>query len=169
MIKSFFVSVFILLCTAMVEAAILSNISILPAIPDLSLICVVYFATHNGKLMGEVTGFISGLILDFLSAGPFGLNCLFRTIIGYIGGLFNKTVNTDGFVVPLILGLGATLMKALIFFVLSYLYPTAVMRYNPFSWLFLCELIFTVILTPLLFKFLSLFRKVIVLNPETIA
>ena len=66
MIKSFLSSVFILLCAAIIQAAILSNMAILPAIPDLSLICILYFSIQNGKLMGETTGFVSGLLLDFL-------------------------------------------------------------------------------------------------------
>ncbi|MBQ5385240.1 MAG: rod shape-determining protein MreD [Treponema sp.] len=169
MIKSFLTSVFILLCTAIVEAAILSNIAALPSIPDLSLICVLYFSMQNGKLMGEVTGFFSGIFLDFLSAGPFGLNCLIRTAIGYVTGLFNKTISTDGIIIPAILGVVATLAKAFLLFVLSYLYPTSIMRYNPFSWLFLFELCANMILTPVIFKFLGLFKKAIVLKPESAA
>ncbi len=169
MIKSFFASVFILLCTAIIEAAILTNISFLPSIPDISLICVLYFSVQNGRLMGETTGFISGVLLDFLSSGPFGLNCLIRTVIGYISGLFNKTISTDGVIMPALLGLGATLMKTLMLFVLSYLYPTSVMKYNPFSWLFLFELCANVVLTPILFKFLGLFKKTLLLRPESVA
>ena len=105
MIKSFSLSVFILLVAALLESAILSNIAILPAIPDLSLICVLYFSLHNGKFIGETTGFVSGLFLDFLSGAPFGLNCLLRTLIGYIGGLFSRTVNSDGFFIAILLGI----------------------------------------------------------------
>ena len=122
MIKSFSLSVFILFVTAMIESAILSNISILPVVPDLSLICLLYFSLHNGKLIGEGTGFVSGLFLDFLSGAPFGLNCLFRTLIGYIAGLFSRTVNSDGFFISLFLGILGTVAKGLILFVLSFLF-----------------------------------------------
>ena len=169
MIKSFLSSVFILLCAAIIQAAILSNMAILPAIPDLSLICILYFSIQNGKLMGETTGFVSGLLLDFLGAGPFGLNCLIRTGIGYVTGLFNRTINTDGIIIPALLGLAATVAKALLLFLLSYLYPTAVMRYNPFSWLFLFELCANVILSPIMFKFLGILKKILVLRPESVA
>lgn len=169
MIKSFLSSIFILLCAVIIEAAILSNIAVLPAIPDISLICMLYFSVHNGRLVGETTGFLSGVMLDFLSAGPFGLNCLIRTIIGFVGGLFNKTINTDGIIVPALLGFTATIAKAILLFVLSYLYPTSVMRYNPFSWLFLFELCANIVLTPLLFKFLGLFKKVLIIQPEFVA
>src|SRR5574344_2391095 len=166
--KSFFVSVIIILCAALIESVILSNITILPAIPDLVMICVLYISLENGKLMGETTGFVSGLFLDFLSACPFGLNCLLRTILGYLGGLFNKTLNTDGFFVPALLGLCATIIKALLLWIISFLYPSSVVAYNPFTLSFLFEVLFNTILTPVLFKFLGLFHNTVLLKPETI-
>ena len=79
MIRTFITSIIILLTTAVFESAVLSNITFLPAIPDISLICVVFIALHNGKIYGESSGFFSGLFLDFLGACPLGFNCLFRT------------------------------------------------------------------------------------------
>lgn len=169
MIKSFSVSALILLCVSLFQTAILSNISILPSLPDFSMLCVLYFSLHNGRFMGEGTGFVSGLFIDFLSAGPFGVNCLFRTIMGYVGGLFNKTLNTRGFVVPALLGFIATLVKALILFIISLLYPASVLAYNPITWAFLFELACNTFLAPIVFKFLGLFRNSILLNPESVS
>jgi len=168
MIKSFSVSTLILLCVTLLESAVLANISVLPVVPDLALICVLYFSIENGKLMGEATGFVSGVFLDFLSACPFGLNCLLRTIIGFIGGIFNKTLNTEGFFIPALLGFCATVLKAILLWIISLLYPSSVVAYNPFTIVFLFELLFNTILTPFVFKFLGLFRKNIILKPETI-
>ena len=166
MIKSFSLSVFILLVASMLESAILSNIAILPAIPDLSLICVLYFSLHNGKLYGESTGFVSGLFLDFLSGAPFGLNCLLRTLIGYLSGLFSRTVNSDGFFISFMLGILGTIAKGLILFVLSFLFPSGVVRFEPFSWIFLFQLCANAVLAPFIFKFLSLFNKTLILQME---
>ena len=168
MIKSFSVSTLILLCVTLLESAVLANISVLPVVPDLALSCVLYFSIENGKLMGEATGFVSGVFLDFLSACPFGLNCLLRTIIGFIGGIFNKTLNTEGFFIPALLGFCATVLKAILLWIISLLYPSSVVAYNPFTIVFLFELLFNTILTPFVFKFLGLFRKNIILKPETI-
>src|SRR5574344_2608357 len=119
MIKSFSVSTIIILCAALIESAVLANITVLPAVPDIVLICVLFFSIENGKLLVETTGFVSGLFLDFISASPFGLNCLLRTILGYVGGLFNKTFNTDGFFIPSLLGLCTTISKALLLWFFS--------------------------------------------------
>ena len=97
MIRSFLSAVIVLLCFALFESAILSNILILPAVPDLLLIVVLYLSMRNGKGFGEASGAVSGVFLDFLSSSPFGLNCLIRVIIGYCTGFFSRTLNANGF------------------------------------------------------------------------
>ena len=168
MIKSISISAVILLCCALIEAAILSNIAFLRAVPDLSLICVLYFSLHNGRVAGECTGFISGLFIDFLSAAPFGLNCLFRTVLGYLGGVFTKTFNTDGIIIPAVLGFCATIIKCLLILFIAFLFPSSVVKYNPFSMMFLFELCVNTVLTPVVFKILGIFKNIVVLNPENV-
>ncbi len=168
MVKSFSVSTLILLCCSLLESAILSNIVVLPGLPDLSLLCVVYFSINNGRILGEGTGFISGLFIDCLSSGPFGLNSFIRTIIGYLGGIFNKTMTTDGILIPCLLGFFATLVKFLLLFFVSFLYPSKVVSYNPFTIFFVFELGCNTVLCPIVFKFLSFFRNSVLLKPESI-
>ena len=81
MVKSILFSSFILFCATIIEASILSNINFLLVVPDLVLICTIYFSLLNGKTIGETTGFISGLFLDFITGMPLGFNCLYRTVI----------------------------------------------------------------------------------------
>ena len=168
MIFAYLLRTFILLVSTLVQAAILSNITLLPAVPDLCLICVLYFSLHNGKLFGETNGFLSGIFLDFLSAGPLGLNCLMRTIIGYVGGIFNKTINTEGFFIPVLLGACATFLKVIITWLLSFLFPNSIIAYNPFTILFVFEIAINSLLTPFVFKILGLFSKTLVLKPENV-
>lgn len=168
MIKAFSLSSLIIIVAAVLESSILANISVLPVVPDLVLICVIYFSIRNGKLFGETTGFVSGLVLDLISACPFGLNCLLRTIIGYSGGIFNKILNTQGIFTPALIGFCATIVKGIVIWLINILYPAAVMTYNPISLMFLFELIANTILSPVIFKLLSLFENIIILAPEKI-
>ncbi len=166
--KSLSLSAAILLAFSLIQAAVLSNIPFLPSMPDFCMLCVLYFALQNGRFHGELTGFISGLFLDFISGAPLGFNCFYRTIIGYISGFFNKTLNTDGFLVPAILAFGATIMKALLLWLIALLFPAKVLTFNPFNPAFLFEIGMNVILAPLIFKFLGFFKKTLVLNPGKI-
>ena len=130
MIRSFFSSALVLLCTALVETAVFSNITSLPAIPDLSLICVLYLSLSNG--------------------------------------MFNKLLNTEGFFIPLVLGLCATLVKGILLWIISMLYPSSViLPYSPFTFQFLFELGINSILTPFVFRFLHLFKNSLIIGPES--
>ena len=67
MIKSLLISTLFLFSATIIEASILSNISFLLVVPDLVLICCIYFSLLNGKLYGQISGFISGIFLDFIT------------------------------------------------------------------------------------------------------
>ena len=165
MFKSFLCSFLILLCSVIIETSILSNISFLPAVPDLVMICVLYFSFLNGKNYGQVSGFLSGLLLDFLSASPLGFNCLFRTVIGYLSGLFRKTINSSGIIVPSIIGFLATILKVFLIWLIS-LFFKSIKIYNIFTFSFLFELVMNILLTPLIFKFLNSFRRILNIHAE---
>ena len=165
MFKSFLCSFLILLCSVIVETSILSNISFLPTVPDLALICVLYFSFLNGKNYGQVSGFLSGLLLDFLSGSPLGFNCLYRTVIGYLSGVFRRTINSSGFIVPSVIGLLATILKVFLIWLIS-LFFKSIKIYNIFTFSFLFELVMNVLLTPLMFKFLNSFRRILNIHEE---
>ena len=166
--KPFFFSLIILLCFTLFQIAVLSNIYILPVVPDLLLICVLYLSVQNGRLFGVASGFCSGLFLDFLSTGPFGFHCLLRTIIGYFFGFFNKTLNISGFVFPFILGLASTVLKFLLIWLICVFYTNLDISVNFFSVNFLKEMIFNAVLVPIMFKFMNIFSNSIVLTPEKV-
>ena len=165
MFKSFLCSFLILLCSVIVETSILSIISFLPAVPDLALICVLYFSFLNGKNYGQVSGFLSGLLLDFLSGSPLGFNCLYRTVTGYLSGVFRRTINASGFIVPSVIGLLATILKVFLIWLIS-LFFKSIKIYNIFTFSFLFELVMNVLLTPLMFKFLNSFRRILNIHEE---
>lgn len=166
--KSFGIASLFLLGFALFETAVLSNILILPAIPDFILICSLYFSFHNGRLFGVSSGFVGGFFLDCLSACPFGLNCLLRTIIGYFSGLFNKSLNISGVFFPFLIGAVATLIKAFVMWVISIFYLNVSAKYNILSINFLFEILFNAIFTPIVFHFLNIFKSSLSLNPEKV-
>lgn len=159
MIRRFFASSFVLLCATIFEAAVLSNITFLPAIPDFSLLCVIFFAVNNGKIMGESTGFVSGIMLDFLSSCPFGFNSIYRIVIGYLAGFFKKTLNTDAIFVPFILAFFGTILKSALIFILTLLFPAISIKLKFFSLNFVFELGLNCLLAPFVFRFLKIFRN----------
>lgn len=163
MLKTFSFSTLIIICLAMIETMILSNLMFLPAVPDLVLIAAIYIAMLNGKTAGVIVGFISGLILDWMTGAPFGYNCLLRTIICYIAGFFYGNLNFKGIFISILIGLVATFLKVFITWLMTLFYPNTVLNYSLVSMSFFIELLLNSILSPILFKILSCFDKHITL------
>ena len=165
MTRSILLSSFILLCVTIIESSILSNISFLYVVPDLVLICSIYFSILNGRTVGVSTGFVSGLFLDFVTGVPFGFNCLYRTIIGYVSGLFTNTIIVSGLMVPMLtVGIG-TLAKSILVHVIALFFPNLnIYVTGIISYQLLFEFIENVLLAPFIFKFLGFFKKYLVIR-----
>ena len=166
MIRSFLSAVIVLLCFSLLESAILSNILVLPAVPDFMLIVVLYLSMRNGKGFGEASGAVSGFFLDFLSSAPLGLNCLVRVIIGYFTGFFSRTLNANGFFIPVLLGLVMTIAKYFLMWFISLFYPSIVIPYDPSSMAFYFEIAANALLAPIVFKFLDLFSYMLIAESD---
>lgn len=167
MAKSLLVSSLILFFTTILESSIFTNISFLIVVPDFVLICSIYFSLLNGKGYGETTGLISGLFLDSITGVPFGLNCLLRSIIGYVFGLFSETVIISGIIMPVLsVGIG-TILKRLLLLLIVIIFPNTHMNvYGFISNEFLFEFCINVILAPVVFYVLG-YAKNILLTSTT--
>ena len=152
----------VILCTVatILESTLLVKIAIFKGVvPDLALCILVYSAFVNGTMTGQVSGFFSGLARDFLSGAPLGLNCLVRTLIGALAGIFKGAFFLDFFLIPVILCTLATIAKALIYFVLSLIIVT-VPVYSLTSPIFWIEAGLNAISSPLLFLLLKKFKYI---------
>ena len=154
------------LVAAILQSTLLSHLALYRAVPDIALGIVVYSAYVNGVMAGQLSGFFYGLALDFLSAAPFGLNALVRTLIGALAGLMKGTFFLDVFLLPMILCASATLLKALILLLLNLLMGNAILVYpfnTPLLW---AELALNTVTAPLLFAFLKRFNSLLIRRGE---
>jgi rod shape-determining protein MreD len=161
MVKNVIWAVIFSLCAAILQSTLLSRLALYHAVPDLALGIIVYSAYVNGTMTGQLSGFFSGIMLDFLSAAPLGLNALIRTVMGALAGLMKGTFFLDIFFLPMTLCAAATLMKALALFLLHLLFAGAVPAYPlaaPVLWV---ELGLNALSAPLLFGLLRLFSPLL--------
>jgi rod shape-determining protein MreD len=143
------------------QSTLLSRLAVYHAVPDLALGILVFIAYSNGAMTGQLTGFCSGLLLDFLSAAPLGLNALVRTIVGAAAGLLNGIFVLDAVFFPMVLCAGATLSKTILYFILSLLFSGAVPAYAIFEPTLWVELLLNTLTAPFLFGFLKLFSALL--------
>jgi rod shape-determining protein MreD len=146
---------------AILQSTLLSRFAIYHAVPDIALGILVFSAYNNGTMTGQFVGFFSGLLLDFLSAAPLGLNTLVRTVIGASVGLIRGTF-LDTILLPMALCGGTTLMKALCFWILHLLFTSAVPAYAVLSPVLWVEFALNTLIAPFLFTLLKLFKPLLI-------
>jgi rod shape-determining protein MreD len=158
MIRSIIWTIIFCIIASILQSTLIGNFSLFGVVPDLALCILVYSAYVNGTMTGQVSGFFSGLLLDFLSAAPLGLNCFVRTLIGALTGIFKGSFFLDIIFMPLILCALATLLKAGIFFLLNLIMGSAVPSYSFLSATLWLELGMNALCAPLLFFLLKRFK-----------
>jgi rod shape-determining protein MreD len=146
---------------AILQSTVLGTISFLKVVPDLALCVLVFSAYVNGTMTGQVSGFFSGLFIDFLSAAPLGMNCLIRTLIGAFAGIFKGSFFLDIFLMPVLLCAIATMIKALIVFILHLIMGPGIPTYSFTSSLLWIELGLNSLFAPLLFFLLKKFKPIL--------
>ena len=160
MIKNIIWTVVFGLVAAILESTLLSHLALYRAVPDLALGIIVYSAYVNGVMTGQFSGFFCGIALDFISAAPFGLNAFVRTIIGALAGMMKGTFFLDIFILPMLLCASATLIKALLFFLLSLLMPV-IHSYPLAAPVLWAELALNTLSAPILFALLKRFSSLL--------
>jgi len=157
MIKKTLLGLAFILAAALLQSTILSPlIFYINAVPDFTLIILVFTAYVNGGMVGQVSGFFSGVMLDFLSAAPLGMNALIRTIIGWLTGLLKGAFFLDTILLPMALTAGATIFKALLLFLLNMPFPDIISHYTLLSPVLWVELGLNTVLAPFVFAILKL-------------
>lgn len=144
---------------SLLEATILANLFFLPVVPDLVMLIVVYVSFMNSSLTGSTVGFISGLLLDFLSASPVGLNAFTKTITGFIAGKFSGSFNQNKVFIPMLMGFSATVLKALITLILSFFFGSNILIYRLTETIFWLEALVNMLSAPLIFALLNVFSE----------
>ncbi|MDR0452583.1 MAG: rod shape-determining protein MreD [Treponema sp.] len=149
------------------QSTLLARLAVDHAVPDLALGILVFAAYQNGAMTGQLSGFCSGIMLDFLSAAPLGLNAFVRTLVGALAGRMNGTFFLDSFFLPMALCAGATAIKAVLYFVLHMLFSGAIPSYALSESTLWIELAINTLIAPLLFGLLRLFNTLLIGKRES--
>lgn len=87
--------------------------------PNLWLIYTIFTALFLNHTTSTITGFILGIVADFLHLNFFGVQTLSLSTLGYLSGWLNKRVNENLMKVQIIVLFLSSLVYFLIYFVLS--------------------------------------------------
>ena len=143
------VSALMLAVAVILQSTVLEYVAISGVKPDLALIVLVFVAVQGGPMVGQVSGFVAGLVQDFLSLPPLGMGALVRTTIGFVYGRLQGALAAASILAPIVLVLVATVMKGvLLWLAAALLAPAFGMRLTAGSFI---ELGYNSLLAPLLF------------------
>ena len=141
------------------QSTIFKHGLILGATPDFALITLIFSANHLGGYKGQIGGFVSGIVQDILSLAPLGLNAFVRTVMGFVSGIFKGKLFVDPVLMPLLMMVIATVLKAVLtYFLLLIFMPSQ--AYTIFTGKLAVELGMNAFLAPFFFGLLKLVKIV---------
>jgi rod shape-determining protein MreD len=85
----------ILFVVAIAQVSIFAQLHVFGGVPDLLLVTLVAVSLLRGSLVGAVSGFFAGLLVDVASLGELGLTALVLTLAGYWIGRYGETTGRD--------------------------------------------------------------------------
>jgi rod shape-determining protein MreD len=157
------ITIFILMLISVLLKTTLSRyLSLSFGMPDTTLIILVFVSIRFGSLSGQLSGFTTGLMEDFLSLSPLGFNSIVRMVLGQFAGLFHERLNMDPILFPVLSVALATIVKGafsyLILKIFNIQYSGSIFISSSFGF----ELLMNALLAPFFFLLLRfLFDRVL--------
>jgi rod shape-determining protein MreD len=155
MIRSVLLSTLLILACSFAQSTWFGAIAILGVVPDLSLIVLIWVSYRNGLVEGPAAGFLAGFAEDFISASPLGFHAFVKTAVASLAALLHGSFFIDKFLMPIILGIAGTLVKALAAGLLFLLFGNVVHVYSIASRTLWIEAAYNGLLSPLVFLLLG--------------
>lgn len=157
--KSILVSSVTAILMLFMQATWLSRGIVLGIIPDLAMSVLLFSSFINKNGQGIIASFIAGIVADVLSASPLGYFAFLFSSCAYLTTLLSYTTEKDVFVIPFLLGTGATLVMGLLSRIIAVIFSANIHSYQIFSAEFGVELLMNGFFTGLIFFLLSFVQR----------
>jgi rod shape-determining protein MreD len=162
MIRTITVSTLLMGLFTILQSTILQKIAIFGVIPDLALLVLVYIAVRNGSMEGQISGFLSGIVVDVVSGSFLGFSVLVKTVIGFLYGIIHGKLFIDALIGPFVLAFTATVLKGALYAFLGLIFPGSIPSFVLLGKVLWLEALYNAILAPFLFGLLNLVKRYLV-------
>lgn len=129
--------------------------------PNLLIIIAASFGFMLGKKSGIIAGFFIGLLIDVFNGGVLGFHALLYMYIGYFNGFFKSMFFKDDLKLQILLVAGSDLLYGFVYYVLRFLLRGRFHVGYYLTNIILPEVVYTVLLTIVLFVFMTLYDKIV--------
>lgn len=109
----------ILAAALLLQAVLAHRIAIAGVRPDLLVAFVVYLSWMRGPIVGTVGGFCLGLYQDLDAPGPFGLNALSMSVVGFLVAKAGFRVHRSNVAVRFVFFLVSMFIHDLVYFAID--------------------------------------------------
>lgn len=148
----------LIVVAVILQSTLLNRVSVWGVTPDIALILIVFFSNRFGSMHGQISGFASGLVEDFISLSPLGFHAFIKTLTGFLFGLTRGNIFLDPVFMPLLLTAAATLFKHLMAGLLGAIFVAPDLLEPIFTTKFGIEIGLNAVISPFLFGILKLFK-----------
>lgn len=146
-------AVTILLCYIL-QCTVFRRLALADVVPNLLLIITVASGYMRGRKEGMYTGIVCGLLIDLIYGDIIGICALTYMFIGYLNGVANKIYYRDDFTIPILLVGFSDFIYNFLYYVFMFLLRNKLNLFFYMWRIMLPELVYTVLVSVVLYKLL---------------
>lgn len=152
--KRIFTIAFLILICFLLQTTVFQMLALADVVPNLLLILTTAFGYMRGEKEGLYIGFCCGLLADCVFGDVVGLYALIYMIVGYLNGFVNKLYYSDDIVIPITLVAASDFVYSFFYYIFEFLLRGRLGFFFYLRRIMLPELIYTVLISVLLYKLL---------------
>ena len=141
--------------TYFLQTIFFSHFTIAGIMPNIFVILMLYIWLYMGRTMGIIYGLIYGIFLDMWIGKSLGLTSIALAIIGFISGMFDKTLSKDSRMTVLLMGIVCTAIYETILYLMQFMVLNINIEMVEFIKILLVEVVYNVLLIIILYPLMS--------------
>lgn len=150
--------ILIIICFV-IQTALFPYIEIAGTSPNLMLILTVSFGLMRGRKEGMYVGLFCGLLYDIYFGYVIGPYMIIYMVIGYCNGFLHRLYLAEDVLLPLLIMLLDDLVFNFATYIIFFLMRNRLNLFTYFKQIILPEMIYTALLTLIIFKFFVFVNK----------
>ncbi len=158
MLRKFTVFIFIFVCFIL-QSTLFRSLSFAGIVPNLLIVLTSAYGFMRGENEGMVIGFFCGLLIDIFFGDILGFYALIMMYIGFLNGKFNMIFYPEDLKLPLGLIVISDLSYGMVCYILLFMLKGKFDFLFYFTNIILPELVYTMIITCLLYPILLIVNK----------
>ena len=147
------ITVFLIIAVCyLLQSTVFQALSFASISPNLMIVVVSAFGFMRGKKEGLWIGFFTGLLLDIFTGSILGFYALLYMYLGYVNGFFHRVYYMEDILLPMLMVGVNDLVYNIIIYLFAYLMRNRLDIGFYFLHVMLPEMVYTMIMTLILYK-----------------